>query len=255
MIDIHCHLTFEQFDEERERVIEEAKEELKAVIISGVDPEDSKKTLKLSEDYPKFIYTTLGLHPVNVDRMKEKEIETYLEFIKTNRRNIVGIGEIGLDYHWVKDVSKIRRMKEVFIEFLELSKELNLPVVLHLRNGVEEGLRIIEGEDIKKAVFHCYSGGMKLAREIWEEKYYISLASSIRRSKNMKKVARSIPLSLLLTETDAPFLSPVEGEINVPKNVRVVYEEVSKLRGMEIKELCEKIVENSSRLFDIPNFF
>jgi TatD DNase family protein len=112
-------------------------------------------------------------------------------------------------------------------------------------------LRIIEGEDIKKAVFHCYSGGMKLAKEIWGEKYYISLASSIKRNKNMRKVARSIPLAFLLTETDSPFLSPEEGERNVPQNVRVVYEEVSRLRRMEMGELCEKIAENCRELFNI----
>jgi len=251
MIDIHSHLTFENYDNDRNLVIEDAKKELKAVVISGVNPEDSKKALDLYEKNQGFLYLMLGFHPVYVSRYNDKEIEQYLEFIKKNKDKIICIGEIGLDYHWIKDKPEIKRSKEVFVSFLDLAKEINMPVLLHTRKAIADGLNIIENEDIRKAVFHCFSGGSKLAKEIQEEGYYISLATSIGRNKNMKKAAKSVPLNLLFAETDSPFLSPIEGQKNVPQNVKIVYQEISKLKDVDINEVERQISENNRILFNI----
>ena len=255
IIDIHCHLTFEQYSEDREQVIGEAKQILKGVVTSGVEPEDSKLALELAEMHEDFVFVTLGLHPIHVAGKTDHEIEKYEEFISGNKRRIVGIGEIGLDYHWVRDALKIKRTKEVFVEFLELSKELDLPVVLHLRGtgseAIEEGLKIVLDEDIRKAVFHCFTGKLQVAEQICEEGYYISLPASIVRSKSMKKVAKRIPLSFLLTETDAPYLSPTEEERNVPQYVKEVYEEIARQRKIDVRIAEEEIERNFERLFEV----
>jgi len=255
IIDIHCHLTFEQYDEDREQVIKDAKAVLKGVVSSGVEPGDSKKALELATMHEGFIFVTLGLHPIHVAGKTDQEIGDYEEFISENKRRIVGIGEIGLDYHWVRDPLKIRRTKEVFVEFLGLAKELDLPVVLHLRGtgseAIEDGLKIVSDEDIRNAVFHCFTGKPQLAEQICEEGYYISLPASIVRSKSMRKVAKRIPLSLLLTETDAPYLSPTEEERNVPQHVKVVYEEIARQRKIEVREAEEEIERNFVRLFGV----
>jgi TatD DNase family protein len=178
-----------------------------------------------------------------------------VEFISEHKRRIVGIGEIGLDYHWVRDPLKLKRTKEVFVEFLELAKELNVPAVLHLRGtgseAIEEGLKIISDEDVKKAVFHCFTGKPSVAEAICDEGYYISLPASIVRSKSMKKVAKRIPLSHLLTETDAPYLSPDENERNVPQNVKVVYEEIARQKKSDVETVDEGIERNFGRLFGV----
>ncbi len=255
IIDLHCHLTFEQYDEDREQVIEEAKKVLKGVVTSGVEPEDAKHALELAEMHKGFVFATLGLHPIHVAGKTGQEIEEYEEFISENKRRIVGIGEIGLDYHWIRDPLKIKRTKEVFVDFLGLAKELDLPVVLHLRGtgseAIEEGLKIISDEDIIKAVFHCFTGKPQLAEQICEEGYYISLPASIVRSKSMKKVAKRVPNSFLLTETDAPYLSPTDEERNVPQHVKEVYEEIARQRKIEFAETEEEIERNFERLFEV----
>ena len=255
IIDIHCHLTFKEYDADRKQVIEAAKGKLSGVVVSGVEPRDGEKALELAALHEGFIFPTLGLHPIHVEGKTDQEIGAYQEFISENKRRIVGIGEIGLDYHWVRDPLRIKRAREIFVEFLGLSKELDLPVVLHLRStggeAIEEGLKIISDEDIRKAVFHCFTGKPQLAALICEEGYYLSLPTSILRSKSMKKVAKNIPLSFLLTETDAPYLSPDEEKRNVPQKVQVVYEEIARQKKSDMETVEEEIERNFERLFGV----
>ncbi len=256
IIDVHCHLTFKEYDTDREQVIADAKQVLNGVVVSGVEPEDAKKALELAALHENFVFVTLGLHPIHVEERTDQEIERYVEFISEHKRRIVGIGEIGLDYHWVRDPLKLKRTKEVFVEFLELAKELNVPAVLHLRGtgseAIEEGLKIVSDEDVKKAVFHCFTGKPSVAETICEEGYYISLPASIMRSKSMRKVAKRIPLSRLLTETDAPYLSPdEEAPRNVPQNVKVVYEEIARQKKSDVETVNEEIGHNFERLFGV----
>ncbi|RZN40966.1 MAG: TatD family deoxyribonuclease [Methanophagales archaeon ANME-1-THS] len=255
IIDIHCHLTFKEYDADRQQVIEDARRALSGVVISGVEPSDAEKALELAALHEGFIFPTLGLHPIYVGRKTDQEIGAYQEFINEHKQRIVGIGEIGLDYHWVRDPLRIKRARELFVEFLGLSKEFDLPVVLHLRGtggeAIEEGLKIISDEDIKKAVFHCFTGKPQLAARICEEGYYISLPTSILKSKSMKKVAKNVPLSFLLTETDAPYLSPDEEERNVPQRVQVVYEEIARQKKSDVETVNKEIERNFERVFGV----
>lgn len=255
IIDIHCHLTFKEYDADRTQVIEDAKQVLNGVVVSGVEPEDARKALELAAQHEDFIFVTLGLHPIYVEQRTDQEIEHYAEFISEHKRRIVGIGEVGLDYHWVKDQRKQERARELFVEFLGLAKEFELPVVLHLRGtgseAIEEGLKIVLDEDVKNAVFHCFTGKPQVAERICKEGYFISLPTSILRSKSMKKVAKRIPISFLLTETDAPFLSPGEDERNVPQNVKSVYEEIARQKKSEVGTVEEAIERNFERVFGV----
>ena len=253
IIDIHCHLTFKEYEADRADVIEDARAILKRVVTSGVEPEDARKALELAESYSDFIFVSLGLHPIHVVEKTDHEISDYEEFISDNRARIVGIGEIGLDYHWIRDPLKIKRTKNVFKELLELAKELDLPVVLHLRGegAIEEGLKFISDADIRKAVFHCFTGKPQLAAEICDEGYHISLPASISKSKTMKKVAKRIPLSSLHAETDAPYLSPDEQKRNVPQQVKVVYEEIARQKKSDFQSVENAIDANFERMFRV----
>jgi len=253
IIDIHCHLTFKEYEADRADVIEDARAILKRVVTSGVEPEDARKALELAESYSDFIFVSLGLHPIHVVEKTDHEISDYEEFISDNRARIVGIGEIGLDYHWIRDPLKIKRTKNVFKDLLELAKELDLPVVLHLRGegAIEEGLKFISDADIRKAVFHCFTGKPQLAAEICDEGYHISLPASISRSKTMKKVAKRIPLSSLHAETDAPYLSPDEQKRNVPQQVKVVYEEIARQKKSDFQSVENAIDANFERMFRV----
>ena len=255
IIDIHCHLTFKDYDADREQVIADAKQVLNGVVVSGVEQEDGKKALALAAQHHGFLFVTLGLHPIYVEKKKDQEIERYAEFISEHKHEIVGIGEIGLDYHWVREPGKLERTREVFVEFLALAKELKLPAILHLRGtgseAIEEGLKIVSDEDVKQAVFHCFTGKPHVAETICKEGYYLSLPTTIARSKSMRKVAKRIPLSQLLTETDAPYLAP-EGEArNTPQKVNVVYEEIAQQKKIPVRTVDEEIERNFERVFGV----
>ncbi len=183
MIDTHCHLTFKQFEDDRDEVIKTARKTLSKLITCAAEPGDAINALGLQEENQKFIYVTLGMHPKFAVDINDKELEEYFELIKSNRKNIVGVGEIGLDYHWVKDPLKVKKSKKIFNECLLLANELKLPAVLHLRNAIEDGFEMVLDKDIKSAVFHCFSGKRQLAEQICEEGYYVSIPTSIVRNK------------------------------------------------------------------------
>ena len=251
MVDVHCHLTSGRFERDRAKVIEQADRQLEAVIISTTHPDDAKKALKLCQEYPSLLHVTLGLHPVYAPEIGDREIEDYLKFIKSHRAEIVGIGEVGLDYHWIKDAAKIKRMRAVFIEFLKLARELDLPVVLHLREAIGEGLDIVRSYGMKKVVFHCFNGTEKQAEEISRHNYYMSIATNILKSRNIGQSAKIPPLSQLLTETDSPYLGPM-GRRNVPQNVSLVIDKLAELRDLPSDELNEITSRNARKAFGLP---
>lgn len=247
--DIHAHLQFEQFDKDRDDVIDKTREKLNGIITSGINPDDARKALEIRDKYPDFIFVTLGLHPIHVFDVDAKQLEAYLEFIRSSEDEIVGIGEIGLDYHHIRDPMKVKETKTVFIEFLEFAKELKLPVILHLRDAIEDGYKIVIDNDVRNCVFHCYSGKQSLAKDIARDGYWISLATNILHSKKPKKAAKSVDLSLVLTETDSPFLGM--GERNDPSNVEKVCEQIASLKGESVEKIKSITAENAKTLFQL----
>lgn len=250
MIDTHCHLAHPDLIKNVDQIIQDAKKQMDAVILS-VAPDDKEESFKIYEKYKGFVFISLGIHPIDVQKMTDKQIEDYKQFVLEHKNDMVAIGEVGLDYHWIKDKKTNIRTKQVFIEFLDIAKELNLPVVLHLRKAAQEGFDIITNNDIKKAIFHCYAGNLTLAKEIIEQGYYISVSTNLMNSKNTKKIAKRFPLENLLTETDAPYLSPFPGKPNVPQNVKYILEKMSGLRQQPIKEIDKVIMNNAKKLFRI----
>jgi TatD DNase family protein len=252
MIDIHCHLTSDRFEHDRDEAIEQASQRLEAVIISATHPNEAEKALKLCEKYSSFLYATLGLHPVYAAKTSDKELEDYLNFIKRHRAKLVGVGEIGLDYHWVRDIQKIERMKEMFVEFLRLARELDLPAVLHLRNALDEGLSTVTHHRMTKVVFHCFSGTRQQAEEVCRNGYYISVATNILRSKNITKAVSKVPLNQVVTETDSPYLGPGRRR-NMPQNVGLVIDKLAELWGLSSAEADDITSRNARKLFGISN--
>lgn len=250
MIDTHCHLLHKGLLEKHEKIIEDAKKSMTAIINCGY-PGDLQGSLKLSEKYKGFVYLSLGLHPIDIVRMTDQDIDDYIDIIRKNSSKIVAIGEIGLDRHWYPSEEEQPRLRKIFEDMLELAHELKLPVVLHTRKAEEECFKMVVEKEMENVVFHCYSGNPTLAKEIIDRGYYISLGTNLLNSKNTKKISKTYPLEQLLTETDAPFLSPYPGKQNVPQNVKFVLEEMSKLRGESVEEIDKVIEKNCAKLFGI----
>jgi TatD DNase family protein len=250
MIDSHCHIVDEAFNLDRDLIIQDSKKELKAIITCALSLDELKFALKLSEKYPKFIYITAGIHPVDAAEISYEEFEEFISFIELNKGKIVGIGEIGLDYHWISDSNKIKKSKEFFIKLIDFAKSLDLPIVLHLRGAFEEGFEIVKSKKVKKAMFHCFYGKLQLAEKIIEEGYVVSLATNIVRNKNMKRIAKKLPLNGIVTETDSPFLS-IDSNRNNPQNVKLVVQKIAELRNESFSKVDEITTQNSIELFDL----
>ncbi len=250
MIDVHCHLAYPGLVEIGEKVVEEAKKSMTALITCGY-PRDYKESLELAKKYPKFVFLSLGLHPIDIAKMSDKEVDEYLGFVRAHKEDIVAIGEIGLDRHWFKDEKEQKRFKEVFVRCLELAKELDLPVLLHTRKAEQECFEIVKNLGMEKVVFHCYGGNLTLAKQIIDAGYFISLTTNINNSSNAKDIAKKFPLERLMTETDSPFLSPEKEKPNVPMNVKIVVEKIAGLRKMSFEDVDKQTTENAVKFFGL----
>lgn len=250
MIDVHAHLTFPSMRENLQKVLDESRRSMDAVITCGL-VNDHKEALDLRRANKDFVYLTLGIHPEDIVAMRDEQIERHLDVIRENRRDIVGIGEIGLDYHWIKDSDGIKRCKEWFRRILEFAEDMRLPVVLHTRKAEEDSFDIVSQTDLKQVVFHHYSGNVTLAQQIVDRGYYISMPTITPTSKNLLKIAERFPLDRLVTETDSPFNSPFKGENNSPRNVRVTIDKIAEKRNMDPAQVDEILTRNARDVFGI----
>ncbi|MBI2084897.1 MAG: TatD family hydrolase [Candidatus Aenigmarchaeota archaeon] len=251
MIDAHCHLTFSNFDNRRGEIVKDSMKSMDAVIDSAPSIGDSEKSIKLAENYPNFIFSCIGLHPEEIPKLSARQIDSHIEFIKANSEKIIAIGEVGIDNFHVKNEPDRQKCRDVFVQFIELAKELNKPLVIHSREDNGEAIVILENNDAKKVIMHCFGAELFAAR-VAENKWFASIPTLIVRSNKHKRIAKQMPLDLLLTETDSPFLNPVHGQDNVPKNVRLVVESIASQKGIKIAESDEATTKNAIRAFNLP---
>jgi TatD DNase family protein len=250
MIDVHCHLEQEDYSKDRDEVIENLRKELKAIITCCAHPKDFDLTLNLVEKYKGFIFATVGIHPEYVKEISEKEKEEFLEKIKENKDKIVGIGEIGLDFNWVKEKEWQEKQKELFIELINFAKELNLPLIIHSREAYDEAVRILEQENAKNVLLHMF-GANHLVKKVIENDWFISMNTIVLKSKKHKKVVRDMPLERLMLETDSPWLSPCGGR-NTPLSVKVVAEKISEIKKVKFEEVDRITTKNAIKFFNLP---
>jgi len=242
-IDSHCHLDFEQFDEDREQVIESAKNKLEFIVNPGANPEHNKNAFELHEKYPDFVKFNVGLHPVYTEDFDK------LEEVKNQVKQFdpCAIGEIGLDYHHVKDDEIRERQKNVFKELLALAEELDKPVVIHSRDAEEEAINIIEKFEIDRVFLHCFNGSVDLAMRAVENGWYIGITTQILYSERVKNIAESVPIENIVLETDAPYL--YRKDRNEPLNILESASELSKIKDVDKKKILEMATSNSKNLF------
>ncbi len=247
MIDIHAHLCFPEFDGDREEVVEKCKKELSAVIVSSARYEEGLKVLSLAERHPGFLFPTLGFHPT-----EGTEFEKTLKLIRSNSGRIVGIGEVGLDYHWEKDEKKRRLQRERFSKFIELAEKLSKPLVIHSWDAESECYEMVK-DSSTEVVFHCFSGRRELAKQIVSRGFYISISTMVLFSKNIRKIVKDLPLDKLLLETDSPFLSPdrAKDPRNYPWNIKLSAEKIAEIKGITKEEVLENAKRNAMRVFDL----
>lgn len=252
MIDSHAHLDEERFDEDRDEFIKSLKENAISYVINpSSDMETSRRVVELSNKYEN-IFAAVGIHPHDAEGFKEEDLDELRELSKDER--VVAIGEIGLDYYYDNSPRDIQ--KEVFRKQLELSHELDLPVIIHTRDAMGDTYDILkEFEGRVRGVMHCYTGSIEMAEKFMKLGFYISIAGPVtfKNAVNVREMAKQIPLERLLIETDSPYLAPVpnRGKRNDPTNVRYVADMLANLKEIQIDKIIEHSRENTVELFSL----
>lgn len=248
-IDTHCHLQFEQFNDDRAMILGNAKKAgVKQFIIPGVDPLSSKLAVSLAQQYPGVIFASVGFHPYEASHNPDISILEQL-------RPIVAIGEIGLDYHLFKGeqaTGKKQEQKILFEEQLLLALKKKLPVIMHCRDAYGDFFNILDTlPQMPRGVVHCFSGGLQEVRMIQERKLFVGIDGNVTYSKQLQQIVTEIPVELLLLETDAPYLTPIphRGTRNEPKYIPLIAQKIAELQQKSISEIRETSTMNAQTLF------
>ena len=254
LIDTHCHLNDEALYQNLDEVISRALQVgVEKMVVIGWDKESSKLAIKIAEQYP-FIYACVGYHPENLEGVSEDDLNEVLKL--SSHPKVVGIGEIGLDYHWEKDPQKREIQKEFFIKQIEYANKVGIPISIHSREAFQDTIEILKKHKPEHSgVLHCYSGSVEGLQDVFNLNLYIGLDGPVtfRNAKTPKEVATEVPLENLVLETDSPYLSPhpLRGTVNEPANIILVADEIARLRDMSKKHLLEVVYENSCKLFNL----
>jgi TatD DNase family protein len=254
LIDSHAHLEMKEFDSDREDVIRRAESEgIDFIVTVGTNLNLSLKAVTLAEKHEN-IYATIGIHPHDVAKTDNKTLDALKELVHT-RKKIVAYGEIGLDYF--RNISSQEKQLESFGLQLELAKELDLPVVIHDREAHQQSLETVRSSGVRRGVFHCFSGDYEMAQKCMDLGFYISIPGVVTfdKSKTLQDVAARIPLSSMLLETDAPYLTPVphRGKRNEPSFLVHTAKKVAEIRKISREEVARETSVNAMNLFGIKS--
>lgn len=258
LVDTHCHLDFPEFDPDREEVIRSANLGGIGYFVNiGSSLKSSQDSVKLAAKYD-YIYAVVGIHPHEADSVNEEAVNNIKE-LAANRK-VVAIGEIGLDFYlpagWQgKNYSKPENQLPLFSSLLKIAKDLNLPLVIHTRQAQDETLKILKDAMPVRAVVHCFSGDAEFLASCLDLGFYISYTCNItyKKAQNLRDMVKLTPLERLILETDCPYLSPEgqRGRRNVPLNIKVLADEVSRIKGMSFEEISDITTANAFEFFSL----
>lgn len=252
IIDSHAHLDDERFDSDREEIIKKLEEnKIKAIINPASDLESSERAVKLSDEYDK-IFAMVGSHPHEARFYTDETKKRYFELAKSEK--VVAIGEIGLDYYY--DLSDREVQRKVFIEQIKLARDLNLPIVIHSRDAIEDTYQILSkhAKDMK-VLLHAFSESWEVCQRYLALGFKIALGGVVtfKNARKLLEVAKNIPLESLLIETDSPYLTPTpfRGKRNQPAYTHYVAEKIAELKGVDVNEVRAYAYENTLEFFGI----
>jgi len=252
IIDSHAHLDDEKFDHDRLELIESLKEnKIAAVINPSSDLESARRAVQLSDQFQN-IYAMVGTHPHDAKDYNEEVRGEYIELAKHDK--VVAWGEIGLDYYYDNSERSVQR--QVFIEQIKLAKDLNLPIVIHTRDAIEDTYDILEKyAKGYKVLIHAFSGSWEICEKFLNLGFYIAIGGVItfKNAKKLLEVGEKIPLDRLLIETDSPYLTPTpyRGKRNEPAYTHYVAEKLAELKGIEVEEVRAAAYKNTVDFFGL----
>ena len=249
LIDTHCHISNEDYNN-KEEIIKNMEDNI--MIVSTASPKDINGVIELCETH-KNIYGTIGIHPEFADTYKNedlKKIEKYL-----NHPKIVGIGEIGLDYHYTKQNKE--KQKELFIKQINLANKYQKTIVIHSRDAIEDTYNIIEKYKNKniKCNMHCFSGSLEMAERFVKlgVKLGIGGVLTFKNEKKLKEIVSTLDIHNFILETDSPYLTPepLRGKKNEPQNIKYIAAKISQLKGIDYAKTLEITTQTAIGQFDL----
>lgn len=246
-VDTHCHL-YRSYYEDLDDVIKQIKEsEIYRVINNGCDKNSNIEVLELVGKYD-LMYGALGIHPESANEYTQEDLDYIEEHIKDKK--IVAIGEIGLDYYWIKDNKD--KQKELFEYQLKLAEKYNIPVIIHSREATQDTIDILKKYNVK-GIIHSFSGSYEVAQIYIKMGFLLGINGVITfKNCNLKDVIEKIDVSNFVLETDSPYLTPVpnRGKRNDPTKVMDIAKFIADIKGITLEDLSKEINGNLSKVFD-----
>ncbi len=250
--DTHTHLYLDAFDDDREEMIRKAIDQnVKYMLLPNIDSQSVQPLLSVCDQFPSNCFPMIGLHPTSVGENFRSELEMVSEWLE--KKDFVGIGEIGIDLYWDKTYQK--QQEEAFRFQVELAIKNDLPIAIHSRESFDEIIEILN--DYKntklKGVFHCFTGTIAQAQQVIERGFYLGIGGVITfKNSGLDKVMAEADLKHLLLETDAPFLAPVpfRGKRNESSYINLIASKISQIKNVSREEIASVTTNNANELFN-----
>lgn len=250
MIDTHCHL---ELMKNVDDVVARCKAALRGVVSVATHPKDYATALALTKKYKGFVFMGAGVHPEYAKELDDRQVENAFSWIREHAQNIVGVGEQGLDYFWIKEPHWREKQKELFAKCIELAKELDKVLIVHTREAHEDAVNILLKHRAERVQLHMW-GDHNFAKAIKDNGWLVSVGPVSERSTKHKKVIRDVPLEQLMLETDSPWFGGKDTEGNLlgePTNIRVGARVIAEIKGTTEDEAAETCARNAEKLFKI----
>ncbi|MCL2288475.1 MAG: TatD family hydrolase [Candidatus Bathyarchaeota archaeon] len=254
LIDAHIHLSETEYAERLVEILADvATHGVSALITCSVDLRTCQNDVKLAEQYPNLIYPALGIHPYNVNFLKQNELQETIDFIlQQNKKNLpVAIGEIGLDSTYKTSWDE---QLFVFDKMLHIAEQLDLPIILHSRGTSDKIVEILQSYNVKRVLLHWYSHTIETLNKIVDLNYLITEGPPTVYSNNIREIVKHTPLTNLLTETDGPVLyrkQPFNGQLTKPSYIKSVLDAIAEIKNMPTCDVAEQIAKNFETFFNI----
>ncbi|HPE33220.1 MAG TPA: TatD family hydrolase [Bacteroidales bacterium] len=254
LTDTHTHLYLEQFDTDRDAMIQRALTAgVKYMLLPNIDSGTIPRMMDLCADYPEHLFPMIGLHPTDVKDNFESELAKISEILVKNK--FYAIGETGIDLYW--DKTFVGEQKTALIYQIQLAKQYELPVVLHVRNSFNEVIEVLNDVADQKltGVFHCFTGSKEQADQIISYGFKLGIGGVLTyKNSGLDKVVAEIAMEHLLLETDSPFLAPVpyRGKRNESSYIKLIAEKLASIKGITPEEVAAETTKNASKLFKFP---
>jgi len=260
-VDTHCHLNFADFKTDLDEVIKRAIDNgVEKIICASSNVSDSQKAVEIAKKYKGIVFASVGIHPQKTDPENSFSVQKQIEIIRNLvcKKEVVAIGECGLDYSPAPPPEKDRTKEEqyfLFEEQIKIALEFKKPIIVHVRKAFEDTISILKkySKENLKGVFHCYSGGKKGIPLVNDLGFYFGIDGNITYDEGLQNIVKMISFEKILFETDSPFLTPIpyRGERNEPSNILLIAKCIAEVKNESFENVLDKVSNNTKLCFKI----